>query len=78
MLCGYCSNLDPSIDNINSQPHTKMNEVKSKLEENWEYVSYDLSYREFKAQVNVYFKNKKYVLKFTIEVGRHDDCPIEH
>jgi len=55
-----------------------MNEVKSKLEENWEYVSYDLSYREFKAQVNVYFKNKKYVLKFTIEVGRHDDCPIEH
>jgi hypothetical protein len=27
MLHGYCSCLDPSIDNINAQPHHLMNEV---------------------------------------------------
>jgi hypothetical protein len=42
-------------------------------------VSYDLSYREFKAQVNVYLKNKRHVPKLLIEVGesRLDDCLIE-
>jgi hypothetical protein len=46
MLCGYCRILDPSINNINAQPHILMNLVKNRLEENWEYVVYDLSYRE--------------------------------
>ncbi len=49
MLCGYCHILDSSIDNINAQPHILMNLVKNKLEKNWEYVGYDLSYCEFKA-----------------------------
>jgi hypothetical protein len=26
------------------------------LEENWEYVGHDLSYKEFKAQVSVYLR----------------------
>jgi hypothetical protein len=58
MLCGYCHILDPSINNINAQPHILMNLVKNKLEENWEYVEYDLSYRELKAQLSVQLKNK--------------------
>jgi hypothetical protein len=49
MLRGYCSILDLSVDNITAQPHALMNEVKSRLEDNWEYVEYDLAYREFKA-----------------------------
>ncbi len=53
MLHGYCSILDLSIDNIDAQPHMSMNSVNNRLDENWEYVGYDLSYREFKAQVNV-------------------------
>jgi hypothetical protein len=57
MLCGYCHFLDPSIDNINARPHILMNKMKNRLEENWEYVGYAFSYREFKAQMNVYLKN---------------------
>jgi len=37
------------VDNINAQPHALMNEVKSRLEDNWEYVKYDLAYEEFKV-----------------------------
>jgi hypothetical protein len=34
MLRGYCNCLDPSVDNINAQPHHLMNEVLHRLEEN--------------------------------------------
>ncbi len=34
MLHGYCSILDPSIDNVSAQPHMSMNLVKSRLDEN--------------------------------------------
>lgn len=34
MLHAYCNILDPSINNINAQPPTLMNEVKAILEEN--------------------------------------------
>jgi hypothetical protein len=80
MLHGYCGVLDPSINNINAQPHVLMNTVKSRLEDQWEYVGYDLSYREFKAQVNVYLKNKQHSLKLFIEVGepRLRDCSEDH
>jgi hypothetical protein len=46
------------------------------LEKNWEYVGHDLSYKEFKAQVNVYLKNRRHVLKLLIEanVARPKDC----
>jgi hypothetical protein len=53
MFQGYCGILDPNIDNINPQPHVLLIQVISKLEENWEYVGYDLSYQEFKVHVNV-------------------------
>jgi hypothetical protein len=49
MLHACCSILNPNINNINAQPSTLMNQVKGKLKENWEYVGYDLSYKEFKA-----------------------------
>jgi hypothetical protein len=44
MLYGHYGLLDPSLDNINAQPHVLMNTVKSKMEDQWEYVGYDLSY----------------------------------
>jgi hypothetical protein len=74
MSCGYCNILDSSIDNINAQPHALMNWVKSILEDDWEYVGYNLSYWEFKVQVNMFLKNKQDVLKFLIEASatRHD------
>jgi hypothetical protein len=80
MLRGYCSVLDPIIDNINPQPHALMNQILNRLVENWEYVGYELSYREFKAQVNVYLKNRQHGLKFLIEssAARPDDCVEEH
>ncbi len=80
MLHGYCSCLDPSIDNINAQPRALMNQVRNRLEENWEYVGNDLSYREFKAQVNVFLKNRRHGLKLLIEAGaaRPNDCAEEH
>jgi len=57
-----------------------MNVVKNKLEENWEYVGYDLLYRKFKAQVNVCIKNKKHGLKFLNEASaaRRTHCLEEH
>jgi hypothetical protein len=58
MLCGYYSVLNPSVDNINAQPRALMNEVKGRLDDNWEYIGYDLAYKELKVQVNVYLKNK--------------------
>ncbi len=68
------------MDNINAQPHALMNEVKSRLEDNWEYVKYDLAYEEFKVQVNVYVKNRRHALKLLIEVGgmRLDHCAEDH
>jgi hypothetical protein len=50
------------------------------LEENWEYVGYDLLYRGFKLQVNVYLKNKRHSLKVLVEANapRPADCSEEH
>jgi hypothetical protein len=58
MLHGYHGILYPSIDNINAQPHALMNMVKIRLEDQWEYAGYNLFYKKFKAQMNVYLKNK--------------------
>ncbi len=57
-----------------------MNIVKSSLEENWEYVGYDLTYQEFKAQVNVFIKNRRHGFKLLIEASatRPINCPEEH
>jgi hypothetical protein len=80
MLRGYCSVLDPIIDNINAQLHALMYQILNRLVENWEYTGYELSYREFKPQVNVYLKNRQHGLKFLIELSavRPDDCVEEH
>jgi hypothetical protein len=79
VLRGYCSVLDPIIDNIKAQLHALMNQILNRLVENWEYIRYELSYREFKAQVNVYLKNRQHGLKFLIEwsAARPDDCVEE-
>jgi hypothetical protein len=78
-LRGYYSCLDLSIDNINAQPHALMNWVLSRSAENWEYVGYNLSYKEFKAQVNVFLKNRRHGLKLLVKVGvtRPNDCVEE-
>lgn len=80
MLHGYASILHPNIDNMNAQPRALMNPMKNRLEENQEYVGYDLPYREFKAQVNVFLKNRSHALKLLIEacVVRPDDYVEEH
>jgi hypothetical protein len=44
MLHGYYTCLDSNIDNINVQPHEKLNQMNNRLEDNWEYIGYDLSY----------------------------------
>ncbi len=61
-------------------PHVNNNLVRNILDKNWEYVGYDLSFRKFKTQVNVYLKNRRHALKLLIEsgVGRLDDCGIDH
>jgi hypothetical protein len=66
MLHAYCSIFDPSINNINAQPLALMNQKKARFEENWEYVGYDLSYKKFKAQMNVFLKNRKHALKLSL------------
>jgi hypothetical protein len=80
MFHEYCGVLDLNIDNINAQPHVLMNTLKSRLEDQWEYVDYDLSYQNFKAQVNVYLKNRQHSLKLFIEAGesRPKNCNEEH
>jgi hypothetical protein len=52
-------------------PHALMNWnwVKSILEDDWEYVGYDLSYWKFKVKLNMFLKNKWDVLKFFIEAS---------
>jgi hypothetical protein len=80
MLRGYCGVLDPNINNINAQPHVLMNTVKSRLENQWEYVGHDMFDQEFKLQMNVYLKNKQHSVKLLIEAGesRHEDYSEEH
>jgi hypothetical protein len=46
-----------------------LNQVLSKLVENREHIGYDLSYQEFKAQVNVFLKNRKHGLQLLIEAS---------
>jgi hypothetical protein len=57
-----------------------MNEVLHRQEEDWEYVGHDLSYKEFKAQVNVYLKNRRHALKLLIKVNlaRPKDYTYDH
>jgi hypothetical protein len=57
-----------------------MNEVKGRLDDNREYIGYDLAYKEFKVQVNVYLKNKQHSLKLLLELGgaRPSDYLEEH
>jgi hypothetical protein len=57
-----------------------MNEVLHKLEKNLEYVGHDLSYKEFKAQMNIYLKNRCHALKLLIETDatRPRDCTNDH
>ncbi len=78
MLCNYCSILNPNINNINALLHALMNQILNKLAENWEYV--DLSYKESKAHMNVYLKNKRHGLKLLIEASapRPNECVEEH
>jgi hypothetical protein len=54
-----------------------MNEVKGRLDDNWEYIGYDLAYKEFKVQVNVYLENKQHSLKLLLDLGgtRPSDYP---
>ncbi len=80
MLRNYCRVLNLNVDNINARPHALMNEVKNRLDENWEYVRYDLSYKEFKAQMNVYLKNRQCALILLIDVGgmRPNDYAEDH
>ncbi len=80
MLHAYCFVLNPSVENINAQPYALMNEVKGRLDDNSEYISYDLAYREFKASLNVYLKNKQHSLKLLLESegARPSNCPKEH
>ncbi len=46
-----------------------MNEVRSSLEENWEYVGYELLFQEFKAHFNVFLNNRQHGLKLFIEAN---------
>ncbi len=80
VLRDYCSILDPNIDNINAQLYALMNQILNKLVENWEYVGYDLSYKESKAHMNVYLKNKRHGLKLLIDASapRPNECVEEH
>jgi hypothetical protein len=57
-----------------------MNEVKGRLDDNRKYIGYDLAYKEFKVQVNVYLKNKQHSLKLLLELGgaRPSDYLEEH
>ncbi len=50
------------------------------LEKNWEYVGHDLSYKEFKTQINIYVKNRCHARKLLIEanVARLGDCRDDH
>jgi nitrous oxidase accessory protein NosD len=52
-----------------AQPHHMMNEMRSSLEDNWEYVGYDLLFREFKVHANVFLNNRQHGLKLFIEAN---------
>ncbi len=80
MLHGYYRVLDSSIYNINVQPYHLINEMKSRLKENWEYVGYDLSYQAFKAHLNVFLKNRRHGPKLFIETNalKPIDDVVEH
>jgi len=50
---------------------------QNRLDKNWEYVGYDLS---FKAQMNIYLKNRQHALIVLIDAGgmKSNDCVEDH
>ena len=63
-LHGYSSDLDWSVDNINDQVGTTLDNIYTRMRENWEYRGYKgepcvLRYEVFKSNLGQQLKSKR-------------------
>ena len=73
-LRGYSSDLDWSVDNINDQDGTALDNIYTRMRENWEYRGYNgvplvLRYEVFKSNLGQQLKSKRAQMKMRIMKG---------
>ena len=73
-LRGYSSDLDWSVDNINDQDGTTLDNIYTRMRENWEYRGYNgepraLRYEVFKSNLGQQLKSKRAQIKMRIMKG---------
>lgn len=73
-LRGYSCDLDWSIDNVNDQDGTALDNIYTRMRENWEYRGYageprTLRYEVFKSNLAQQLKSKRAQMKMRILKG---------
>ena len=74
-LRGYSCDLDWSIDSINEQDGTTLDNIYTRMRENWEYRGYGgeprtLRYEVFKSNLAQQLKSKRAQMKMRILAGK--------
>ncbi len=84
-LRGYSSDLDWSVDNVNDQPETALDNIFTRMKENWEYCGSRgenrvLRYEIFKSNLGQQLKSKRAQMKMRISKGlsRPDAIRLDH
>lgn len=84
-LRGYSSDLDWSVDNINDQHETALDNIYSRMKENWEYRGAKgeprvLRYEVFKSNLGQQLKSKRAQMKMRIlkGMGKPETIRLDH
>ena len=84
-LRGYSSDLDWSVDNVNDQSETALDNIFTRMKENWEYrgsrgETRVLRYEIFKSNLGQQLKSKRAQMKMRILKGlcRPESIRLDH
>jgi hypothetical protein len=85
VLRGYSSDLDWSVDNMNDQSETMLDNIFTRMKENWEYrgsrgETRVLRYEIFKSNLGQQLKSKRTQMKMRISKSlcRPDSIRLDH
>jgi hypothetical protein len=85
VLRGYSSDLDWSVDNVNDQSETALDNIFTRMKENWEYrgsrgETRVLRYEIFKSNLGQQLKSKRAQMKMRISKGlcRPESIRLDH
>jgi len=85
VLRGYSIDLDWSMDNVNDQSETALDNIFTRMKENWEYrgsrgETRVLRYEIFKSNLGQQLKSKRALMKMRISKGlcRPESIRLDH